>query len=106
MRAHFADGSPIADSEDLTMENRLANQSILLVGCWDFTHVRVRLSKVHGRLSGLVPAGSLLHFRRSILRLDVVAAVFAEDAAFGRLRSRHRGVHCNLPLGFDYLLDF
>jgi len=48
MRAHFADGPPIADSENPTVKNRVANQSILLVGCLDFIHVRVRLPKVHG----------------------------------------------------------
>src|ERR1022692_4252367 len=62
--------------------------------------------QMHGGLGLFEASGSLLHFGHPILRPDFVAAVFAEDAAFGGFRRRHGRVHSDLPFRFDYLFYF
>ena len=44
---------------------------------------RINLLQMDGCFGLLVAAGSLLHFRHAVFWFDFVAAVFAEDAAFG-----------------------
>src|SRR5579862_5958733 len=63
------------------------------------------LSEMHSGLSLLEPAGSLLHLRHSILRLNLMASIFTEDSAFSRFRRWHGRVYGDLAFFFYNPLD-
>src|SRR5580692_3839307 len=61
---------------------------------------------MYGGFSFLIAAGSLLYFRHAVFWFDFVAALLAEDAAFGGFRRWHRGVHGDFPFCFNNFFYF
>src|SRR5271167_4751353 len=66
----------------------------------------LKLFQMHGCFGLLVAAGSLSYFWDAVFWLDIVAACFAVDAAFGGLWCGHRAVYCDFAFGFDDSLYF
>ena len=112
MRAHLPNISVIGCDHDVSINDRLTNHLVNVIGSLSATrhisqvYCATFSSKVHSRFGLLESTGSLLHLGHRILRLDLVASVFAEDATLSRFWRRHRRIHCDLAFRLDHPFYF